>query len=429
MSVTTAVVARGAPAPCITALPSGCSWARPSSPEAPASSARMSFARSRSAATSCGCSLRRGSRLDHLSDLELERASGDVTDRRAVRRAMEGVDRVFHLAGTTSMRPEHRGAVFELNVKGTRIVLEEALAAEVERVVHTSSVAAIGPAKPRRHRGREPAVHRRPPRDRLRQLEARGRGRGAAARRARAAGRDRQPLLRARSRRSEGDLDGAGAPLSARRIPAYVDGGLNIVDVRDVARGHLLADEKGEMGERYILAGRNFTLDRLFADFARISGREQPPVRLPGRPMTLAVEAMVRAGLPLPVSPDEVRSATQWWTYRNTKARKRAGLRAPTARGDARGRRAVADGAARRPRRTARGPQEAALAAFAPLLRAGRAGVRSVSEEPLVLYRCPTPTNVLCPCGAVARRLGKLGLEHRTERVPYRRPAGRRSRS
>src|SRR5215211_6243141 len=73
--------------------------------------------------------VRRGSDLDHLADLEFERASGDVLDRRAVRRAMEGVERVFHLAGTTSMRSQDRDKVFELNVKGTRTVLEEALAA------------------------------------------------------------------------------------------------------------------------------------------------------------------------------------------------------------------------------------------------------------------------------------------------------------
>ena len=286
---------------------------------------------------------------------------------------MEGVDRVFHLAGTTSMRPQNRDAVFELNVKGTRIVLEEALAAEVERVVHTSSVAAIGPAKPRRHRGRDPALHAP----------------------ATSGSPTSTPSTRPRSRRcalaahglpvvivnpsfvlGPDDPKGTSMELVRRfllgRIPAYVDGGLNIVDVRDVAQGHLLADEKGEVGERYILAGRNFTLDRLFADFARISGREQPPVKLPGARHALAVEAMARAGLPLPVSPDEVRSATQWWTYRNTKARKRAGLRAATARGDARGRRALADGAARRPRQDrGEGPQEAALAAVAPLLRLG----------------------------------------------------------
>ena len=67
-----------------------------------------------------------------------------------------------------------------------------------------------------------------------------------------------------------------------RQIPAYVDGGLNIVDVRDVAAGHLLADEKGTTGERYILGGRNFTLQRLFADLARISGVPAPPaMKLP----------------------------------------------------------------------------------------------------------------------------------------------------
>ena len=86
---------------------------------------------------------RRGSGLDHLSDLEFERASGDVMDRRAVSRAMEGVDRVFHIAGSTSMRPQNRDKVFDLNVKGTRIVLEESLAADVERVVFTSSVASF----------------------------------------------------------------------------------------------------------------------------------------------------------------------------------------------------------------------------------------------------------------------------------------------
>ena len=75
-----------------------------------------------------------------------------------------------------------------------------------------------------------------------------------------------------------------------RRIPAYVDGGLNIVDVRDVAEGHLLADEKGEIGERYILGGRNFTLDRLFADLARISGVPAPRLKVP------ASVAIARAG-------------------------------------------------------------------------------------------------------------------------------------
>ncbi len=82
--------------------------------------------------------------------------------------------------------------------------------------------------------------------------------------------------------------------------------------MRDVAAGHVLADEKGEPGERYILGGRNFTLTRLFADLSRISGVEPPAVRIPG-PLAVAwAEGATRAGLPLPVTPDELKAVQQW---------------------------------------------------------------------------------------------------------------------
>jgi dihydroflavonol-4-reductase len=113
-----------------------------------------------------------------------------------------------------------------------------------------------------------------------------------------------------------------------RRIPAYVNGALNIVDVRDVAKGHLLAERKGKTGERYILSGRNFTLDRLFADLARISGVRAPGLKLPGPVLLGVLEAGSRARLPLPTAPDEVRSAMLWWTYRNTKAKRELGFKA-----------------------------------------------------------------------------------------------------
>ena len=315
--------------------------------------------------------VRRGSRLDHLSDIDLERAGGDVTDRRAVRRSMEGVDRVFHLAGTTSMRPGNRGAIFDVNVKGTRIVLEEALAANVKRVIHTSSVAAIGPAKPRGtvdekqsytigHLGIAYANSKHEAEVEALRLAAHGL---------------RVVIVNPSFVLGPDDPKGTSMHLVRRfllgRIPVYVDGGLNIVDVRDIAQGHLLADEKGEVGERYILAGRNFTFDRLFADFARIAGRDELPVKLPSRPTVLAVEAMARAGLPLPFSPDEVRSASLWWTCRNTKARAQLGF-APRPHEET-----LEDAVHWQMEqlgdrvRTRRGPQEAALAAFAPVLRAG----------------------------------------------------------
>jgi dihydroflavonol-4-reductase len=315
--------------------------------------------------------LRRGSSVDHLSDLELERVGGNVLDRRSVRAAMKDVERVFHVAGTTSMRAAARDKVFELNVKGTRIVLEEALAANVERVVLTSSVAAIGPAKPGRTAAEDQPF--------------RAGGLGIAY-----VNSKHEAEVEALRIAAHGlavvivnpsfvlgpdDPKGTSMQLVRRfllgRIPAYVEGGLNIVDVRDVAEGHLLADKKGETGERYILGGRNFTLDRLFADFARISGRDRVPVKLPARATTVAVDVVARLGLPFGVAPDEVRSATQWWTYRNTKARRALGF-------EPRPHEETLEDAVRWQMsqlgdrvRTGRGPQEAALAALAPLLRVG----------------------------------------------------------
>jgi dihydroflavonol-4-reductase len=270
---------------------------------------------------------RRTSNLDHLEGIEFERATGDVTDRRAVRREMRGVERVFHVAGRTSLRTADRKAVFDVNVRGARIVFEEAAKAGVERLVHTSSVGAIGVAKPNGtadesttfeigHLGMAyiNAKHEA-------ELEAM---------RAAAHG---LPVVIVNPSFVFGPDDPTGTSMTLvrrfllRRIPVYTDGGLNIVDVRDVAQGHLLADAKGTVGERYILAGRNFTFQRLFADLARISGVDPPPVRVPGAVAIAGVEAASRLGLPLPVSPDETRAATLWWTYRNTKARKDLGFK------------------------------------------------------------------------------------------------------
>src|SRR5204863_1770509 len=91
---------------------------------------------------------RRSSDVESLEGVEFERINGDIADRRAVRRAMEGVGLVFHMAGSTSMRQGREDRVFEVNETGTRLVMEEAARAEVDRVIHTSSAGAIGPAKP-----------------------------------------------------------------------------------------------------------------------------------------------------------------------------------------------------------------------------------------------------------------------------------------
>jgi dihydroflavonol-4-reductase len=112
-----------------------------------------------------------------------------------------------------------------------------------------------------------------------------------------------------------------------RQIPAYVDGTLNIVGVQDVARGHLLADERGVSGQRYILGNRNFTMDRLFADLARLSGVDPPAVKLPARvALALAEGGQRLAGGALP-SPQEVRIMSLNWACSGAKAKRELGWR------------------------------------------------------------------------------------------------------
>ncbi len=209
-----------------------------------------------------------------------------------------------------------------LNVEGTRVVLEEALRAGVERVVYTSSVAAIGPAR---------------------------KGSVATETNVWDAARYRIPYVDSKHQAEEvvfGLADrglpvvvvnpahvlGAGDPgrsstalvrrFLRRQIPAYVDGTLNVVGVEDVARAHLLADERGTPGQRYILGNRNFTLDRLFTDLARLSGVEPPSVKLPASvALTMAHAGQWVPGGPVP-SPAEVRAASLHWAFSSAKAKR-----------------------------------------------------------------------------------------------------------
>lgn len=269
--------------------------------------------------------VRRGSRLDNIEELDCERSICDVLDRRAVRRALRGVDLVFHVAGLTSLRPADAERLFEVNVGGTRTVLEECLRAGVERVVYTSSVAAIGPG-PRGETADEA------------QLFTAGRlaipyvnsKHEAEVEALRFAARG-LPVVCVNPAYvlGPGDVYGGSTSIVRRfllgRIPAYVEGGINIVDVADVARGHLLAAEKGQVGERYILGSRNFTWERLFADLGRISGVNAPPLKLPVPVALAAARAAARLPGRPPIGVEEMRAAGHWWTYRSAKAKRDLG--------------------------------------------------------------------------------------------------------
>jgi dihydroflavonol-4-reductase len=268
--------------------------------------------------------VRPSSRLENVDGLGVQTVTADILDRTAVRRAMRGVDRVFHLAGLTNFRA-HPQALYRANVEGTRVVLEEALRARVERVVYTSSVAAVGPAS-----RRSTADERQPfPRgaDGIPYVRAKREAEVQALRIA-ALGLPVVIVCPAHVF-GRGDVNHSSTEVVRRflrrEIPAYVDGALNIVDVQDVARGELLADERGRDGERYILGNRNFTLDRLFADLGRLSGVEPPALKLP-LPAALALARTFEAlpGRP-PITVDEVRAVSQWWAFRSTKAKRELG--------------------------------------------------------------------------------------------------------
>ena len=267
--------------------------------------------------------VRAGSNLGALEGLGVKPLRADIRDRRAVRRAMRGIEHVFHVAGTTNLALP-RELAFALNVEGTRIVLEEALRAQVERAVYTSSVAAIGPALPGRTADEsnmwDAGGYR------IAYVDSKHEAEMAAMRLA-ARG---LPLVVV----NPAHVLGAGDPgrsstalvrrFMRRQIPAYVDGTLNIVGVEDVAHGHVLADERGTVGERYILGNRNFTFDRLFADLGRLSGVEPPVMKLP-LPVALALASVAqRAGLGMP-SPAEVRASSLNWGFVNRKAKRELG--------------------------------------------------------------------------------------------------------
>jgi dihydroflavonol-4-reductase len=271
--------------------------------------------------------VRETSNTELIDDLDCQRVTCDVLERRGVRRALKNVERVFHVAGMTSVDSAEDECLFAVNVGGTKTVLEECLRAGVERVVYSSSAVALGPA-PQGQTADETQLFTAghlgiPYVNSVHEAEV-------EAMRVAAHG---LPLVCV----NPAICLGAGDHLlsSTRlvrsfllgRVPVYTDGAVGIVDVRDVAAGHLMADLRGEVGERYLLVGRNFTFERLFADLGRLSG-VAPPVRIPPRAAEAAAAVLGAGGRGWPLTPSEVRAAGNSWTYRATKAQRALGWRA-----------------------------------------------------------------------------------------------------
>lgn len=268
-------------------------------------------------------------RLERLAALQPDPVRADVLDRAAMRRAVKGCGLLFHTAGVVGSSPAD--AVWETNALGPRVAVEAAAAEGVGRVVVTSSVAGIGPAA-RGEIGTEADGYRAGALG-LTYVDSKHEGEVEAL----AAGArhgvevvivNPSYVLGVpvdRSQPGETSTRTVGNYLRGR-LPAVVDGQTNIVDVRDVAAGHLRAAEKGRAGERYILGGHDIGWVDLVERVAELSGIHNPVGVLPGGLGQVARRGE-SLGLRLPISAEGLVLMEQNWRYSSRKARGELGYR------------------------------------------------------------------------------------------------------
>jgi dihydroflavonol-4-reductase len=229
--------------------------------------------------------VRKSSNLQALDGVRVDAFEGDLRDAGSLERAMKGVRRVFHVAADYRLWTRNPDEIYETNVEGTRKLLEAAGRAGVERVVYTSTVATI--AVPQPHAGS--ALPNEATHAELSQMIGHyKRSKYLAELEAIKAAGAGVPVVIVNPTAPVGPGDWKPTPTGRivvdflnGKMPAYVDTGLNVVAVEDVAAGHLLAAEKGHIGERYILGARNMTLKGILDALSAITGRPAPRLRLP----------------------------------------------------------------------------------------------------------------------------------------------------
>jgi dihydroflavonol-4-reductase len=226
---------------------------------------------------------RPSSNLRALEGVAVERVEGDLRDAASVERAMRGVRRVFHVAADYRLWTRDPQEIYRSNVEGTRSLLAAARGAGVERIVYTSTVATI--AIPT-HDGTLPNEETRATLDQM--IGHYKRSKFLAEQEAVSAALAGAPVVIVNPTAPVGPGDWKPTPTGHiildflnGKMPAYVDTGLNVAAVEDVAAGHLLAAEKGRVGERYILGGVNMTLKQILDVLAKIAGRHAPRVKMP----------------------------------------------------------------------------------------------------------------------------------------------------
>ncbi len=228
-----------------------------------------------------GVEVRALSRSQAIQELDVETVRGDLRDLAAIEAACEGCSHVFHVAADYRLWTADPAEMYASNVEGTRNVMKAAMKAGVERVVYCSTVGAVGMRKGLIADEDSPVSVD----------EMKGhykRSKFLAEEVAMEAAREGVPVVVVNPTTPVGDHDFKPTPTGkvivdflAGRIPAYIDTGLNYVDVLDVAEGHLLAAEKGRVGERYILGSENLTLKQMLDRLAAQSGRVAPTIQIP----------------------------------------------------------------------------------------------------------------------------------------------------
>jgi len=222
------------------------------------------------------------SRLDNVADLAAERVTGDLRDVDSLRHGMAGCEFVFHVAADYRLWARDRNELYQSNVEGTHNILQAARDSGVRRVVYTSSVATMGFGNNGRLTDESSPVALE---DMIGDYK---RSKFMAEQLVLEAARGGQNVVLVNPTTPVGERDIKPTPSGQiivdflrGKFPAYVDTGLNLVDVADCAEGHLLAMERAQPGERYILGGENLTLKQILDKLAAITGLPSPNIKLP----------------------------------------------------------------------------------------------------------------------------------------------------
>ncbi len=276
----------------------------------------------------------RGDR-SNLEGLQVEIATGDLREPASLARAVRGCRTLFHVAADYRLWAREPDDLYQVNVTGSLDLLTAATAAGVARIVYTSSVASLGLRPDGKPADEEVPVS-------LAQMVGHYKrskyiAEDQVRRRIRAHG---WPVVIVNPSTPVGPRDVRPTPTgrlildAARgRVPAFVDTGLNVVHVDDVAAGHVLALERGREGERYILGGEDMSLEAILAEVARLTGRPPPRLRLPhlaALPVAAVSELWCRLrgrGEPL-ATVDGVRMARKHMYFTSARAERELGYRA-----------------------------------------------------------------------------------------------------